>query len=273
MGIAPDVTLYIAQPASPLDLLSTTQWMASQGVTVINHSVSWLWQGPGDGTSIRSDSALAAVDTAVSAGITWVNAAGDEALSSWTGGYLDPDGDRWLSFRPGSEINAVQLQAGELLVVQCRWEDTWGAAARDLDLYLWDSSRTTVLGAGDSLQQGVAGQVPLEVLTFISPATATYHLTVQHFGGAAPSWIQVQGFTRQPLAFATAGSIANPAESANPGLMAVGAAAWSSPQTIEPFSSRGPTRDNRVKPTSLAPTGETPPRGATGRARARRRRT
>ena len=44
------------------------------------------------------------------------------------------------------------------------------------------------------------------------------------------------------------GSITNPAESANPGMLAVGAAPWYDVNTIEPYSSRGPTPDGRVKP-------------------------
>ena len=44
------------------------------------------------------------------------------------------------------------------------------------------------------------------------------------------------------------GSITNPAESANPGMLAVGAAPWFDVNTIEYYSSRGPTPDGRVKP-------------------------
>ncbi len=44
------------------------------------------------------------------------------------------------------------------------------------------------------------------------------------------------------------GSIGNPAESANPGMLAVGAAHWDDVRAIEPYSSRGPTPDGRVKP-------------------------
>ena len=45
-----------------------------------------------------------------------------------------------------------------------------------------------------------------------------------------------------------AGSITNPAESANPGMLTVGAAHWNNVSSIESFSSRGPTPDGRIKP-------------------------
>ena len=54
------------------------------------------------------------------------------------------------------------------------------------------------------------------------------------------------------------GSINNPAESANPGLLAVGAAPWYDTYSIEPYSSQGPTPDGRIKPDiSGADCGET----------------
>jgi hypothetical protein len=58
----------------------------------------------------------------------------------------------------------------------------------------------------------------------------------------------VQSFNSVPLQYASAGSIGNPAESPNPGLLTVGAASWQTPTVIESFSSVGPTPDGRVKP-------------------------
>ena len=59
----------------------------------------------------------------------------------------------------------------------------------------------------------------------------------------------MEAFSGQDLSVAVAGnSIANPAESANGGMLAVGAADWATPTTIELFSSQGPTEDGRTKP-------------------------
>ena len=76
IDIAPDATLYIANPGSWGDLQETAAWMAEQGVTVINYSVGWVFHGPGDGTSPFSSSPFNTVDQAVAQGITWVNSAG-----------------------------------------------------------------------------------------------------------------------------------------------------------------------------------------------------
>ena len=91
-------------------------------------------------------------------------------------------------------------------------------------------------------------------------------IAVDHYGGDAPNWIQLVVWSVDPIQHHTgSGSITNPAESANPGMLAVGAAPWYDAHTIEPFSSLGPTPDGRVKPdvagadcgeTALAPLNE-----------------
>ena len=75
-----------------------------------------------------------------------------------------------------------------------------------------------------------------------------YGLVVIHYGGDAPAWIQVVVWGTYIEHYTRNGSITNPAESANPGMLAVGAAHWNDVHTIEPYSSRGPTPDGRVKP-------------------------
>ena len=76
---------------------------------------------------------------------------------------------------------------------------------------------------------------------------------VANRGGSEPGWVQLlawKGGGGSVLKFSTpeTGSITNPAESANPGMLTVGAAHWSSVDSIESYSSRGPTPDGRTKP-------------------------
>ena len=96
-------------------------------------------------------------------------------------------------------------------------------------------------------QSGSAGHDPYERLNYTAPATGEYHLSISHFAGAVPSWLQLNSFTGQDLDVAVAAtSIGNPAESANAGMLAAGASNWVTPNTIEDFSSRGPTTDGRT---------------------------
>ena len=65
-----------------------------------------------------------------------------------------------------------------------------------------------------------------------------------HRSGSVPDWIQLMVRTSRniDLEYHTGnGSIVNPAESDNPGMLAVGAAHWDDVRAIERYSSRGPT--------------------------------
>jgi hypothetical protein len=255
LDVAPDVTLFIANPQSTFDLNETVDWMIAQGVTVINHSVGWGFEGPGDGTSRFSDSALAAVNTAVAAGITWINSAGNEGASTWTGAFTDIDADDVAEFDAGAESNNVSLLAGGTAIFQLRWDDNWGSAATNLDLFLYDADGNVAASSTDA-QRDAPGQDPYEWFSFTAPASGVYALAVTQRSGDPPAWLELQAFTGETLQYhLSAQSIANPAESANPGLLAVGAAYWNTPTTIEPYSSQGPTRDGRIKPDVVASDG------------------
>ena len=284
IDVAPEASLYIANPYTPADLRKTVDWMIEEGVSVINHSSGWFFGGPGDGTSPDSVDPLRTVDRAVEAGIVWVNSAGNEARRTWFGPYSDPDGNGYISF-DGSfndEDNGLQLRRGEVIIVQLRWEDSWGEATRDFDLVLvsedtnrdvkpistnWLNNWTVVrilinwvvspIAMGDALvssedpQSERQGDVPHEWLVFAPLQNGEYAIRVVHRGGSEPKWIQLvvsPGILHDIEHHTRFGSIISPAESANPGMLAVGAAPWHNVSTIEDYSSRGPTPDGRIKP-------------------------
>ena len=248
IDIAPGATLYIATASSRADDLATVNWMTEQGVTIINRSMGRTYQGPGDGTSPLPNNVFTMIDAAVSGGALFVNAAGNSAEQTWYGAYSDTDGDGWHNFLGTDEINNFDLVGGKGYIFELRWEDSWDAAVRDLDLELYDSSKTRVDGSFDD-QNGTTGKIPYETINFTAPTSGKYGLAVKHFSGVLPSWLQIRVFGEPKLDYATsARSITPAAESTNPGLLAVGAAAWSAPNTIEAFSSQGPTMDGRTKP-------------------------
>lgn len=253
VDVAPGAAVYIATPISLLDFRQSVEWMAAQGVKVINHSLGWTWTGPGNGTSPFEWSPQSTVDYAASVGILMVASAGNHQVATWTGGYSDTNGNLWHEFLPGDEVNNVYLQAGETIMVQARWDDYWGGAITDLDLYIVDAAgNLPPLAGSESPQLGSPYAVPFEFIAFTAPYAGTFGIAVHRYfesWGPHPAWIQVQTFTQQPLERWVYGySIANPAESANAGLLAVGAAHWNSTATIAPYSSVGPTLDLRVKP-------------------------
>lgn len=250
IDVAPEVSLYIANPWSPGDLRDTAEWMWSQGVQVINHSVSWAWMGPGDGTAPSSESPLTTVEMAVDQGVIWVNSAGNSAQDNWYGSFLDANDNQWHDFKTnGQEVNTVYLSAGEKLVAQLRWEDDWGTASRDFDLYLYAAAGGGSQDISNNRQQGGTGQYPYEWIEYTAPTGGAYNLAIKRYSGIIPGWLQLNTFTNQNLSIPVAShSIGNPAESSSPGMLAVGAANWATPATIEDFSSQGPTTDGRIKP-------------------------
>ena len=226
--------------------------MVSQGVSVIVRSESSTLDGPGDGTSPRSDSPLKAVDRAVEGGAIWVNSAGNAARETWfkRQPYSDIDSDEYIEFAGDDEGNSVRLDAGDEISVQLRWEDRWGGATRNFDIGLWSSSARRFVEISTDPQSGGAGHVPYEYLSYVAPSDGVYAVAVERVSGDEPAWIQLI-FGRDVSSiehYTKHGSIRNPAESANPGMLAVGAAPWYDVHTIEPFSSRGPTPDGRIKP-------------------------
>ena len=251
VDIAPDVSLYIANPISKGDLQSTAAWMVSEGVQVINMSLKWSWDGPGDGTSPYTDSPLHTVDSAVEGGSVWVKSAGNGADGdNWYGAYSDADANGWLAFTSSSNLNEIWLSAESSITVALRWEDNWYSSSSDLDLYLYDYDNGWVLlEKGNDVQDGSAGQDPYETITYNVLSTGWYYLFVKHTAGVAPEWFQLGVWSAQDLYVSVSDhSISNPGDSSNPGMLTVGAANWATPSTIETFSSRGPTMDGRIKP-------------------------
>ena len=243
--------MYIATPVSYGDLQNTVEWMASQGVSVINYPLSNAFDGPGDGTSPYSFSPLRTVDQAVDGGTVWVNAAGNYAQTTWFGTYaiVNVGSSRFLEFYGTDVFNSMLLAEGDEVRVQLRWGDSWRGANRDFDLLIWDHAATEIVASSYDYQQGRLGQVPLEFLTYQVPRDGLYSVVVAHSTGGVPDWIQLMVWGVPDILYYTGnGSIVSPAEGANPGMLAVGASPWYDVYTIEPTSSRGPTPDGRVKP-------------------------
>ena len=259
--VAPDATLYIADVYTNGDVRDAVNWMIDEGVTVINQSLGFSWDGPGDGTSRFDDSILNIVELAADNDILWVNSAGNSAQDTWTGNFTDADEDGLMEFVDGDETNSVPLSPGRQYLAELRWEGDWGNANTDLDLYLVrvDGDAIEVL-TGDMIegysvdtQSGEDDQDPYEQIIFYpsssSSNSADWSLVIKHVRGQKPAWVQVRSFYGENLEHATAsGSIGSPAESDRTEMLAVGAAPWWNTGEIEPFSSQGPTTASTTKP-------------------------
>ena len=252
---APGASYYISRVVSKGTVRSAVQWMVSQGVDVINTSVQWLWDGPGNGTSPYTDSPLRSINTGVSGGSVFTVAAGNEARATWFGSFYDPDDDGELDFVTGDECNAVSLSSGEEYGAQLRWQGTWRGASKDLDIYLLDSSLNIVTFSEDK-QSGGSGDDPFESIFYTPSTSGTYCLRIKHQNGAFPGWVQLQSFSGETLERNTEShALGNPAETKSSGALAVGASPWFNTNAYFASSSRGPLPDGTIKPDIMGVSG------------------
>ena len=174
LDIAPGVELYIAQPRSRADLQDAAEWMASQGVSVINYSVGWIFDGPGDGTSPSSVSPLNTVDQSVASGVIWVNSGGNSGQTAWFGDYSNPDGNRAISFGgQNDEVIDLPVRACRTYRVQLRWEGGWEGASTDLNLYLLNKYTGEIVRFSEDEQSGEPVMRHSKRLPISSHLTAT----------------------------------------------------------------------------------------------------
>ncbi|MCY3735779.1 MAG: S8 family serine peptidase, partial [Gemmatimonadaceae bacterium] len=262
LDIAPNVELYIARAykMGPSQRTNALAWMIRQGVQVINFSVNDAWDGPGDGTSTDVASPLQLVDTAVGAGIAWVNAAGNDAQRTWYSDSPTFDTQGYLVLPGTPPVRLPVNLTGQEHEFQLRWKDDWSNPAINLDLYLYTVSETGIRLAWSSTDpQPGPDAVPMEILVddvvpFIYGGARDYWLSVRKLSASAPDWVQLQEYSGLSNAWQDAtlsGSIGNPAESANAGMLAVGAADVSGgTAAIEDYSARGPVPEleDRIKP-------------------------
>ncbi len=145
----------------------------------------------------------------------------------------------------------MTLAAGDDVTVAIRWADPWGASANNYDLALYSGS--TEVASSTDIQAG-AGD-PFEFVEFTAPAAGRYDIKIRRVSGAPTSRMQLMVGTDVDVKLSVQvadGTLPTPADSANPGMLAVGAVNVDQPGQIEAYSSRGPTLDGRVKPDLVA---------------------
>jgi Subtilase family len=242
--MAPDAQLYLVNFDLFTEFSNAVNWLISEKVDVISFSIGYFNAGAGDGSGPVND----VVDQAQNAGIIWVAAAGNEAVSHWRGDFADPDSDGWLNFAGDDETNNLHANAGDSVYAYMNWND-WYESDQDYDLYVFNESGHTVAASTD-LQDG--SQWPVEGVSFTAPYTGIYHIAVYKDHADKPVKIELFLSKDYPQFYTSASSLTIPAD--NKRAIAAGATYWENDE-LEYFSSRGPTKDGRIKPDFTAPDG------------------
>jgi subtilisin family serine protease len=239
--MAPDAQLYLVCVGTEVDLAAAEAYAKSQGVSVINQSMGW--EGP-----YRDDGGGpvgAVVADARANGILWVNSAGNEAETHWSGSYVASGGlHQWSS--NGDIGNTFIWPDGEAICGFLKW-DEWPAGVSDFDLGLFLSGANVLIASSEEEQGEGGGEPPFEAVC-VEQSTGvdlTVFWAIRGYSVRSNPPLDLVSWS-PPLEYqVAAGSIATPATS--PAAFAVGAVCWQS-RGLERYSSQGPTIDGRVKP-------------------------
>ncbi|MFC1933846.1 S8 family serine peptidase [Chloroflexota bacterium] len=251
--IAPDAQLYLVNYGTGVEMGNAVNWLINIAeVDVISYSMGWPTGGPGDGTGPICEM----VDAAHTAGILWSNAIGNSAQRHWQGNFVDTyDGDGIHEFSPDppDEGNTIYVNEGSTITVGLKWDDPFGSSANDYDLLLFDNTGSLVHYSNNT-QDGQGGDdYPFELLSYTAQYSGAYGIAICTPGIPAVVNFHLYSYYQNLEYQVASSSFAIPADS--PNAMVVGAVFWDNPTEIEPFSSRGPTKDGRIKPDLVAPDG------------------
>ncbi len=267
--MAPSAQLYLVNFDTEVELGAATTWLAGQDIDIINASWGYFASGPGDGTGIVDG----IVSDSVATGTFWSVAAGNHAQRHWSGTFTDTDNDTFHEFTTGAtpdEGNEIigpflgLVLAGQTVSSELKWDDPFGAACRDYELYLMRTQTTpeggevlVTVASSENLQHNAGGCVPgadpTEGFTVAVPVTDTYHLVVKEKFSTVDAFIELFSWAHDLEYRVTPGTLLQPGDNAS--VTTVGAVPQTAPGSIENFSSRGPTRDGRTKPDITAPDG------------------
>ena len=245
-AMAPDAELYLAYyNGSETGLGRGVEWLVEQGVQIISHSASGL-AGPMDGTGSQAQ----LVDEVAAKGILWVNASGNYAQDHYRFTFNDANGDGKHVF-PNGKATLLYNPPSEDARIILNWDDWGDNATEDYDLYLYDASSQLVASSEDA-QRGQPGDRPIEFIRLNNPKQKSYYIVIIAKQVTRPATFNLFA-PGSNLGYHSADySLGTPADAK--GALTVGAIAWRN-NRLEPFSSQGPTNDNRLKPELAAPDG------------------
>ena len=250
--MAPEADLYLAAVGGREgQIVAAGQWLASQGVDIVNFSGGGHY-GPHDGTALLDRF----VDYMVREhGVLWVNAAGNEGTSHWTGMAVDRNRNGFVDSVDGRLPDLIAL-SGEQFQIMVTWDD-WGSdpgrpsSRQDLDAYLLADSAGGLVPVATSREIQNGRGVPAEVVVAQGvPRGQTLYLALHLKSVNRPVRIHVVATGAKMAPLVPSHSIGIPATAR--GALSVGAVDART-NRIEDFSSRGPTDDRRVKPNVVAP--------------------
>ena len=260
--LAPGAELSFGAVATDVDMIAAVRYFA-QRVDVIVDDVGFLY--PDDQQSEVSRNTAAALANPEWPLRAYITAAGNWARTHWSGEFLAGiegteiglpyPGPLHVWWRGGA-INRFRLARDERVVIALHWDQPWGRATHDFDLYLLDQGGDVV--ASSERRQAIDSLDPQEVLVYTNRgAAARFGVVVQNWRGAAPS-LRIELFvlgssgegSGATLEVATGASSLLAQSDAGGGAITVAAITQdvAGLDRVARYSSRGPTNNGITKP-------------------------
>ena len=254
--VAPGAKLLFSGPASSLDMIDTVECLVDAGANVIVDDLGFFGE-----PYFEDGPVAAAVDAAVTAGVSYHSSAGNEAEEHVEEDFFPAAGSNGevhdFAAGGGDIFNGVVVPAGGTLTCILQWNDPFGGAADDYDLLLFDANLNLV---AESIDPQVGAQDPIELVAVVNQTNTDQlaNVLIQRFAGE-PRHLELFCLGAAALEHGTAaGSIFGHA--ALPSVVAVGAVDVRDPglDDVEAFSSHGPARidfptlETRAKPDLVA---------------------
>src|SRR4029079_9779872 len=143
--------------------------------------------GSGSGIGAFASRPDGIVRAAHNAGIVWVNSAGNEAQTHWSGHFADPDQDAVHDFVAGDEGDTFFVESGAEVCVFARW-NAWSTYS-DFDLYVSESATGALVTFSDGDQHSAE---PTESACFTnSGPTKAFAAHLVHFDGDPGPYIDL----------------------------------------------------------------------------------
>lgn len=283
--VAPGAGLHLAAFGTDVEFRRAVDWMIEQKVNVINSSGGFP-SGCFRGGGLFEPH----IKKAREAGITWTTSAGNLGDSHWEGSWQDRNGNGLHEFVGTDEDNTVDVKLEEytyptgqkvatfIILAFFSWETSCTDAGNDYELGLYREigGRLEPLpplyqGEGQLIDWLWRPGIPIKILfaTLDFPVSEVgtvkrFHLGIRQLRSAPPARLDfVVPCCFEKMEYIEArGSISIIEPAISPNAIAVGAfhhdptrcPSWAPcPGGLLAYSSRGPTKDGRIKPDIAAP--------------------
>jgi len=237
--IAPDAELFLAHIRTTTDFYAALDWLEGYGVDVVTMSLGWTGSSPGDGTG-QAANAITAFVAATDA--VFATSAGNERQAHWQGQTIDGDGNGWVDFVAGDDLNELSstMSAGDKVGVSIVWND-WSAPTTDYSLHLYnlDGAEPVEVAVSDRPQSGQGWQTPTERIDYTTPDGGRFGVRIGRVEVAGSNDLELFSSDSDVSNRVGEGSLTLPADSFD--TIAVAAVNYNAPYGVRNFSSAGPT--------------------------------